>query len=88
MQYFIILQIVGTPYFLLHVMVVYIIFHRCQLWEKNMELKDMKDQLNELVTLLQQSETQRKELVKEQKMREQTVAIALSTSASVRILIY
>ncbi|XP_028764119.1 kinesin-like protein KIN-4A isoform X2 [Neltuma alba] len=55
---------------------------RCQLWEKNMELKDMKEQLNELVMLLQQSEIQRKDLLKEQKMREQTVAIALSTSAS------
>ncbi|XP_054825241.1 kinesin-like protein KIN-4A isoform X9 [Prosopis cineraria] len=55
---------------------------RCQLWEKNTELKDMKEQLNELVMLLQQSEIQRKELVKEQKTREQTVAIALSTSAS------
>ncbi|KAI9089302.1 hypothetical protein K1719_029581 [Acacia pycnantha] len=55
---------------------------RCQLWEKNMELKDMKEQLNELVMLLQQSEIQQKELVKEQIMREQTAAIALSTSAS------
>ncbi|KAF2283754.1 hypothetical protein GH714_014887 [Hevea brasiliensis] len=53
---------------------------RCQLWDKDMEIKDLKDQLNELVTLLQQSEAQRKELVKEQKMREQTVAIALATS--------
>ncbi|KAF7828694.1 kinesin-like protein KIN-4A isoform X2 [Senna tora] len=55
---------------------------RCQLWEKNMELKDMKEQLNELVTLLQQSETQRNELVKEKKMREQTGAIALSSTSS------
>ena len=45
----------------------------------------MKEQLNELVILLQQSEIQQKELVKEQKMREQTVAIALTTSASVRV---
>ncbi|KAK4262329.1 hypothetical protein QN277_027901 [Acacia crassicarpa] len=55
---------------------------RCQLWEKNMELKDTKEQLNELVMLLQQSEIQQKELMKEQIMREQTAAIALSTSAS------
>ncbi|KAJ7942434.1 Kinesin-like protein [Quillaja saponaria] len=56
---------------------------RCQLWERNMELKDMKDQLKELVTLLQQSEAQKRELVKEQKVREQNIAIALGTSASV-----
>ncbi|KAJ7952827.1 Kinesin-like protein [Quillaja saponaria] len=56
---------------------------RCQLWEKNMELKNMKEQLQELVTLLQQSEVQRNELVKEQKMREQTIAIALGASATV-----
>ncbi|KAI4314987.1 hypothetical protein L6164_027841 [Bauhinia variegata] len=55
---------------------------RCQLWEKNKELKDMKEQLNDLITLLRQSEAQRLELVKEQKLREQAVAIALSTSAS------
>ncbi|XP_047157412.1 kinesin-like protein KIN-4A isoform X1 [Vigna umbellata] len=54
---------------------------RCQLLEKNMELKDLKEQLNELVALLQQSEAQRKELVKEEKIREQAVAITLNTSA-------
>ena len=45
-----------------------------------MELKDLKEQLNELATLLKQSEAQRKELVKEQNVREQAVAIALNTS--------
>ncbi|XP_061340024.1 kinesin-like protein KIN-4A isoform X1 [Gastrolobium bilobum] len=54
---------------------------RCQLWEKNMELKDLKEQLNELVRVLQQSEAHRIELVKEQKIREQAVAIALNASA-------
>ncbi|RVX23379.1 Kinesin-like protein KIN-4A [Vitis vinifera] len=54
---------------------------RCQLWEKEMEIKEMKEQLNELVILLRQSEAQRKEIVKEQKLREQAVAIALATSA-------
>ncbi|KAK7331036.1 hypothetical protein VNO77_25245 [Canavalia gladiata] len=53
---------------------------RCQLWEKNMELQDLKEQLNELLALLQQSEAQRKELIKEQKIREQAVAITLNTS--------
>ncbi|KAF3438996.1 hypothetical protein FNV43_RR17271 [Rhamnella rubrinervis] len=55
---------------------------RCQVWEKNIEIKDIKDQLNELVTLLWKSEAQRKELVREQKAREQAVAIALGTSPS------
>ncbi|KAL5753019.1 hypothetical protein ACOSP7_023194 [Xanthoceras sorbifolium] len=54
---------------------------RCQSWEKDMEIKEIKEQLNELVALLKQSETQRIELMKEQKMREQAVAIALATSA-------
>ncbi|KAG4943633.1 hypothetical protein JHK85_048279 [Glycine max] len=54
---------------------------RCKLWEKNMELQDLKEQLNELVALLQQSEAQRKELVKEQKIKEQAVAITLDTPA-------
>lgn len=49
-----------------------------------MEIKDMQDQLNELVTLLRKSEAQRKELVKEQKVTEQAVAVASSTSALVR----
>lgn len=50
-----------------------------------MELKDLKEQLNELVALLQQSEAQRKELVKDEKIREQAVAITLNTPALVRI---
>lgn len=49
-----------------------------------MEIKDMEDQLNDLVNLLRKSEAQRKELVKEQKLTEQTVAVASSTPASVR----
>nr|XP_027192618.1 kinesin-like protein KIN-4A isoform X1 [Cicer arietinum] len=55
---------------------------RCHLWEKNMELKDLKEQLNELVRLLQQSEAQRKELVKEKAIGEQAVAITLNTPPS------
>ncbi|KAL5556945.1 hypothetical protein UlMin_039181 [Ulmus minor] len=55
---------------------------RCQLWEKDMEIKDMKDQVNELVTLLRKSEAQKKELVREQKATEQAVAIALGKSDS------
>jgi mevalonate pyrophosphate decarboxylase len=55
------------------------------LWEKNVEIKEMKEQLKELVSLLQQSEAQRKELIKEQNVREQTPAIGLASSASVII---
>ncbi|KAF3446621.1 hypothetical protein FNV43_RR11801 [Rhamnella rubrinervis] len=55
---------------------------RCQLWEKEMEFKEMEEQLKELVGLLRQSETRRKEVEKELKLREQAVAIALATSAS------
>lgn len=54
------------------------------MWEKNIELKDLKEQLNELVTLLQQSEAQRKELEKEKAIGEQAVAITLHTPPSVR----
>ncbi|PON94237.1 Kinesin-like protein [Trema orientale] len=55
---------------------------RCQLWEKEIEIKEMKEQLKELVGLLRQSELRRKEVEKELKLREQAVAIALATSAS------
>lgn len=55
---------------------------RCRLWEKDMEIKEAKDELNDLLILLRQSEIQRKELLKEQKMREQAVAIAFASSAS------
>ncbi|XP_042507503.1 kinesin-like protein KIN-4A isoform X2 [Macadamia integrifolia] len=56
---------------------------RCQSWEKEIEIKEMKEQLNELVGLLRKSEEWRKEIEKQQKLREQAVAIALATSASV-----
>ncbi|GLT58900.1 hypothetical protein SLA2020_317590 [Shorea laevis] len=55
---------------------------RCQSWEKDIEIKEMKEQLKELVGLLRQSELRRKEVEKELKLREQAVAIALATSAS------
>lgn len=55
---------------------------RCQLWEQDVEIREMKEQLNELVGLLRQSETRRKEIEKQQKLREQAMAIALATSAS------
>lgn len=61
------------------------VYNRCQLWEKDVEIKEMKEQLKELVGLLQQSEVKRKEVEKELKLREQAVAIALASSASVRL---
>ncbi|KAK8673137.1 hypothetical protein V6N13_111491 [Hibiscus sabdariffa] len=55
---------------------------RCQLREKDLEIKDVKQQLKDLTAILWQSEAQKKELVKEQKMREQAVAVALATAAT------
>nr|GMD93830.1 kinesin-like protein KIN-4A isoform X1 [Ipomoea batatas] len=55
---------------------------RCQMWENELEIKEMKEQMKELVGLLQQSEIKRKEAEKELKFREQTAAIALATSDS------
>ncbi|XP_062098405.1 kinesin-like protein KIN-4A isoform X2 [Humulus lupulus] len=54
---------------------------RCQLWEKEIEIKEMQEQLKELVGLLRQSEMRRKEVEKELKVREQAIAIALATTA-------
>ncbi|XP_023523957.1 kinesin-like protein KIN-4A [Cucurbita pepo subsp. pepo] len=56
---------------------------RCQLWEKELESREMKEQLKELVGLLRQSETRRKEVEKELKVREKAAAIALASSAPV-----
>ncbi|CAK8569483.1 unnamed protein product [Lathyrus sativus] len=55
---------------------------RCQLWEKDMEIREMKDQIRELVGLLRQSEVKRKEVEKELKVREQDVATTLAKPAS------
>ncbi|PPD92410.1 hypothetical protein GOBAR_DD10654 [Gossypium barbadense] len=58
---------------------------RCQLWEKDMEIKEMKEQLKELVGLLRQSELRRKEV--ENELREQADAIALATAATLSSLL-
>lgn len=63
------------------------IVDRCQCWEKDLEIKEMKEHLKELVGLLRQSETRRKEVEKELKLREQDVAAALTTPPSVRIFL-
>ncbi|CAD5189990.1 unnamed protein product [Musa acuminata subsp. malaccensis] len=53
----------------------------CQLREKELHIKELKEQLNELIGLLRHSEAQRKEMEKEQKLREHAIAIALATSS-------
>lgn len=52
---------------------------RCQLWDKEIEIKEMKEQLKELVVLLRQSEIKRKETEKELRLREQAVGNGLAT---------
>ncbi|XP_038985794.1 kinesin-like protein KIN-4A isoform X2 [Phoenix dactylifera] len=54
---------------------------RCQLREKEIEIKELKEQLNELSGILRQSEARRREMEKQQKLREQAVAVALATSS-------
>ncbi|XP_054797942.1 kinesin-like protein KIN-4A isoform X3 [Prosopis cineraria] len=55
---------------------------RCQLWERDMEIREMKEQIKELVGLLRQSEMKRKETEKELKLRDQALATTLATPAS------
>ncbi|CAH9144871.1 unnamed protein product [Cuscuta epithymum] len=55
---------------------------RCQLWEQGLETKMMKEQMNELIGVLQESEVRRMGVEKELKLRDQTLAVALATSAS------
>lgn len=57
-----------------------IISSRCQLWEKELEIKEMQEQMKELIGLLRQSEIRRKEVEKELK---QAVSVALASPASV-----
>ncbi|XP_010439022.1 PREDICTED: kinesin-like protein KIN-4A isoform X2 [Camelina sativa] len=59
---------------------------RCQLWEKDVEIKEMKDQFKEIVGLLRQSELRRKEAEKELKVREQAVATLGTPPSSVKDL--
>lgn len=60
-----------------------VVVYRCQLWERDIDIKEMEEQLKELVGLLRQSESRRKEAEKELKLREHAVAVALAKSASV-----
>ena len=56
---------------------------RCQLWEKDTETKEMKEQIKELVVLLRQSELRRKEVEKELKNKDQAASVAMATTPSV-----
>ncbi|ESQ45500.1 hypothetical protein EUTSA_v10010087mg [Eutrema salsugineum] len=55
---------------------------RCKNWEKDLDIKEKKEQLNDLLCLLQLSEVQNREILKEKKTREQTLSIALASSSS------
>ncbi|KZV54561.1 hypothetical protein F511_01359 [Dorcoceras hygrometricum] len=73
------LRSMGEAKNLLQYMFAYLGEARCQLWEKDIEIKEMKEQLKELVGLLRQSEVRRKEVESELK---QTVVMALETPPS------
>ncbi|EOA25837.1 hypothetical protein CARUB_v10019228mg [Capsella rubella] len=55
---------------------------RCKIWEKDRDIKEKKEELNDLLCLLQLTEVQNREIIKEKKTREQTVSIALASSSS------
>ncbi|CAL9167940.1 unnamed protein product [Musa hybrid cultivar] len=56
---------------------------RCKLREKEIEIKELKDQLKELVSLLRLSEARRKEMEKQPNLGGQAVAVALPASPPV-----
>ncbi|WOK92621.1 kinesin-like protein KIN-4A isoform X1 [Canna indica] len=56
---------------------------RCKLREKEIDIKELKEQLNELVSLLRLSEARRKEMEKQNKLGEEAAAIATAKSLSV-----
>jgi hypothetical protein len=57
---------------------------RCQVREKEVEIKEMKEQMTELVGILRHSESRRREMEKQLKQREQTAPMA--TTPPVRFL--
>ncbi|KAH6781081.1 P-loop containing nucleoside triphosphate hydrolases superfamily protein [Perilla frutescens var. hirtella] len=76
------LRSMGDAKNLLQYMFNYLGDTRCQLWGKETEIKEMKEQIKELVGLLRQSELRRKEIEKELKNRDQAASIALATPPS------
>lgn len=49
---------------------------RCQVREKEVQIKEMKEQITELVGILRHSESRRREMEKQLKQREQTATVA------------
>ncbi|KAG2642179.1 hypothetical protein PVAP13_2KG259400 [Panicum virgatum] len=55
---------------------------RCQVREKEVEIKEMKEQMTELVGILRHSESRRREMEKQLKQREQTAPMATTPPRS------
>ncbi|KAM3256421.1 hypothetical protein ACQJBY_049096 [Aegilops geniculata] len=56
---------------------------RCEVREKQIEIKEMKEQMTELLGILRHSESRRKELEKQSKQKEQTAPMATTPPGSV-----
>ncbi|KAM3274343.1 hypothetical protein ACQJBY_043457 [Aegilops geniculata] len=56
---------------------------RCEVREKQIEIKEMKEQMTELVGIFRHSESRRKELEKQSKQKEQTAPMATTPPGSV-----
>ncbi|OAY70677.1 Kinesin-like protein BC2, partial [Ananas comosus] len=54
---------------------------RCQVKEREIEMKELKEQLNELVGILRHSEARRREVEKQLKLKEQALTSALAASS-------
>ena len=64
--------------------ILFVAENRCEVREKQIEIKEMKEQRTELVGILRHSESRRKELEKQSKQKEQTAPMA--TTPPVRFL--
>ncbi|XP_047978740.1 kinesin-like protein KIN-4A isoform X1 [Salvia hispanica] len=78
------LRSIGDAKNLLQYMFNHLSDARCQLWEKDTETKEMKEQIKELVVLLRQSELRRKEVEKELKNKDQAASVAMATTPSAK----
>lgn len=59
------------------------VYSRCQLWDKEMENREFKGKVSELTEMLRQSEAHRKEIERQQHLRDHTIAKAITTSTQV-----
>lgn len=66
------------------VILLFVAENRCEVREKEIEIKEMKEQMTELVGILRHSESRRRELEKQSKQKEQTAPMA--TTPPVRFL--